>query len=55
MNKKMEKEIWTGRGMEQAQVDSLASSSIIDMCVDLNMHVCVPVESHTHTYIWDWG
>lgn len=54
MNEKMEKEIQVGRGMEQDWVGGLASS-IIDVCVDLNTHVCVPVDTNTHTYIGDWG
>ena len=49
MNEKMEKEIWISRGVEQDRVGSLASSSITDVYVDLNMRVCVPVDSNTHT------
>lgn len=54
MNEKME-EIWIGRGVEQDRVGSLASSSITDVYVDLNMRVYVPVDSNTHTYKGDWG
>ena len=50
MNEKMEKEIWIGRGVEQDRVGSLASSSITDVYVDLNMRVCARGQQHPHIH-----